>query len=539
MGQLEHLSNAQLLHLLHQATEMEKFRLAKENYALFLELILKNSPRPYIHSAHTLLLCKKLKEIVDGKCKRLIVCMPCRHSKSQTISRHFTAWYFANNPEHDIIIASYGADLAQSDFSMPARDIIENYGQQIFGVKLDPRKRSLDHWKLDGHSGSFYATGIGSATTGRGFHLCVIDDPIKDFKEANSPAVKAGIYDWYKTVLRSRAVPQKEGGAIILVTTRWAEDDLAGCLLRDAKEEGEQWDTLILKAICDSKDDPLGREIGTALWPERYPLEELMSLKGTMGTMKFEALYQQNPHPLEGILFNESWLRYYCDDDVKFNPPDNTYYFKESDPVITRYMAVDPSVGTKSGNDWTVIIVADVTRQKQILVRKIFRKQINIPDQIKLIISVNEIFHPNKIFIEEVGFSSCSREISLDQGHFLPFCPIKRGGRSAASKEVRISEMGPFFEAGKIWVQKDMITFTDEYKNYPSGPWDDQLDCLQQITDAVKLLPSFGNIGLSTSQAYQKEMESFIAVPPSKFSFHHFNFLDSLNISSTSSPYQF
>lgn len=537
MGKLDHLSNAQLLHLLHQTTEMEKFRLAKENYALFLELILKNSPRPYAHSAHTLLLCKKLKEIVDGKCKRLIVCMPCRHSKSQTISRFFTAWYFGNNPEHDIILASYGADLSKSDFSMPARDIIENYGQQIFGVQLDPRKKSLDHWKLDGHSGSFYAVGIGSGTIGKGFHLAIIDDPIKDWKEANSPTTKAAIYDWYKTVMRSRSVPMAEGGAIILITTRWAEDDLAGCLLRDAEKEGEHWDTLILKAICDSDNDPLGRKIGEALWPERYPLEELLAIKGTMGASKFESLYQQNPRPIESCSFKVESLQYFTEDEIQFNKSDATYYFR-GDPIVQTIAAVDPASKTEQKNDPTCIVVASITRAKNVLIRLVYNKRISIPEQLKTVVFINDIWKPNKFLVEEVNYQNALREVIIANGEYVPFVTIKRGGKNAQSKSERINLTSPMFESKKVFIHANEKEFIEQYEAYPHVKFDDILDATEMILEEVRLLPSYGNINLSP-QAYQADLQSFITPPVSKYNFSHFNFLDSLNISSTSSPFQF
>jgi len=501
---LEQLTTDELLQLTQQLTQKEKYKLARENYALFLELILQNETPPYKHSRHTQLICDKLKEVYEGKCKRLIVCMPCRHSKSHTISRYFTAWYFANNPEKNVIIASYGSQLSNSEFSMPAREMVERYGKDIFNVQLDPKKKSLDHWKLKGHKGSFYSVGVGSGTIGKGFNLAVIDDPVKGWEEATSPTVKEKIYNWYKTVFRTRATPMSEGGAIILILTRWAEDDLAGRLLKDAEEgDGEHWDTLVLKAICDNKEeDPLHREIGESLWPERYPLPELIALKNTLGLIKFEALYQQTPSPAKGYLFHEDWLRYYTDEDITFNPHDNTYYFKGNDPIVTRYAACDPSVGVKTINDPSVIIVADITRSKNILVRKIFRKRINIPSQIRLLIDINNIWKPNKFFIEVVGYQEAAKQMAqdLDINNFIPFVSIKRGGRgkSGASKELRISEMSPFFESNKVWFMRgteDTREFIEEYTIYPSGPHDDQLDTIEQIISEVRNLPAFDSKG--------------------------------------------
>lgn len=519
-NQLDRLSTPQLLQVVKSLTEKEKFRLARTDYSLFLELILKNATPPYVHSAHTRLLCQKLSEVSSGKCKRLIVCMPPRHSKSQTISRFYTSWYFGNHPDHNVLIASYGSTIAENDFSMPARNVIEMYGKDIFNVTLDPKKHSLDHWKLANHAGNFYAVGIGSATTGKGFNLAIIDDPIKDWKEANSPTVKDGVYDWYKTVLRTRSVPMAEGGAIILILTRWSETDLAGCLLRDAEESGEHWDTLVLKAICDDPaTDPLHRQLGEVLWPEKFPLNEILSVRGVQGVMKFESLYQQNPTPLKGFMFSKSWLRFYREEDLQFSSSDNTFYFKGYDPVVTRIISSDPSIGIKSANDPSCLIVADITKGKNILIRKIYRKRMNIPDQIRLIISIAGIWKPNRFLIEDVGFQRALKEVSLELDSFIPFVLIKKGGRGAMSKIERISEISPFFESGKIWLiegTSDTNDFVEEYEIFPSSSHDDQLDTLEQIVTQVYLMPSFGKmLENGQSQSFSSQFSEFLNIPNS------------------------
>jgi hypothetical protein len=154
------------------------------------------------------------------------------------------------------------------------------------------------------------------------------------------------------------------------------------------------------------------------------------------------------------------------------------------------------------------------------------------------VVSLNSIWKPNKFLCEEIGYQNALRECIIAQGDYVPFKIVKRGGRGSFSKENRINQMSPFFESGKFYAHEDELEFFEQYVAYPSVPHDDIMDALEMIFSEVQELPSYGNITL-TSQSFQQELQSFITPPISKFQFSHFNFLDSLNISSTSSPYQF
>jgi hypothetical protein len=151
--------------------------------------------------------------------------------------------------------------------------------------------------------------GVGKGITGKGGHLIIIDDPVKDAAEANSEVYRKRNWDWYTSTLYTRVEP---GGGIILIQTRWHEEDLAGKILKHAAETGERWDTLHLPALSEGPDvDALGRAVGEPLWPERYDRQALDGIRHTIGSYWFSALYQGRPQPAEGGAFKRSWFRYW------------------------------------------------------------------------------------------------------------------------------------------------------------------------------------------------------------------------------------
>ena len=219
----------------------------------------------WILAPHLELLNRKLVDLAAGQIRRLLVTMPPRHGKSELCSVYLPAWYLGNYPERRIILASYESDFAAS-WGRRVRDVLEQHGQHLFEVSLRADSAAAYRWDLDGYTGGMIAVGVGGAATGRGADLFIIDDPVKSPEEAQSQTMSRRIWDWYRGVARTRLEP---GGAMLLIMTRWSEDDLAGRLLAD--RDGEAWEVLNLPALAED-DDPIGRVPGEALWPERFPL---------------------------------------------------------------------------------------------------------------------------------------------------------------------------------------------------------------------------------------------------------------------------
>ncbi|WP_042658971.1 phage terminase large subunit [Komagataeibacter oboediens] len=285
------------------------------------------------------LLCERLDAVERGEIKRLMVFMPPRHGKSELTSKRFPAWFLGRNPTKQIITASYGATLAQG-FGRDVRNIVASpeFGALFPGVGVASDSAARDNWHTN-KGGVYTAMGVGGGLTGKGAHVALIDDPVKDRQDAESPIIREAAWDWYRSVLRTRLMPN---GAIVLVLTRWHPDDLAGRLLAEMENgTGEEWEVLSLPAICDSAHDALHRNIGEALWPKVFPVEELRNIEKSIGPREWSALYQQNPTPGEGTLFKVAMI------PVVAAAPKTGQMVRRWDLAATR------QVGTRDP-DWTV-----------------------------------------------------------------------------------------------------------------------------------------------------------------------------------------
>lgn len=267
----------------------------------FTDFVTRVNPR-YVWYPHVKQLANALQQVADGHINRLMVFMPPRHGKSELVSRLFSAYYLYRHPERWVGIASYEAGLAYG-FSRAARDNYLRVGGQIrddaAAVKL---------WQTP-DNGGLWAAGVGGPITGKGFHLGIIDDPIKNAEEAHSETIRAKQNDWYDSTFYTREEP---GAAIIIIQTRWHESDLSGHVLSKEIEEPENWHIIHFEAIKDDEPptypetctvEPDGREPGEPLNPQRYTLDKLNKIARRIGNYFFNALYQQRPSPRSGGMF--------------------------------------------------------------------------------------------------------------------------------------------------------------------------------------------------------------------------------------------
>lgn len=292
----------------------------------------------YVGARHHTLIAEKLEQVERGEIDRLMIFMPPRHGKSELASKRFPAWCLGRDPKRQIIAASYNSDLA-NDFGRNVRNIVAEpeFGQVFNGVALAPDSQAANRMNTN-HGGTYVAAGVGTAVTGRGANIALIDDPFKDREEADSERRRELVWDWYRSTLFTRLMP---GGAIVLIQTRWHEDDLAGRLLeQDGNvEDGGQWHVLELPAIDDD---------GHALWPEWYPVPVLQRIKDTVGPREWSALYQQKPQPDDGTFFQRAWFREW-----------------DSLPVVRCYGSSDYAV-TDGGGDYTVHTVWGIDKDGDI-----------------------------------------------------------------------------------------------------------------------------------------------------------------------------
>lgn len=320
------------------ATELLKRRRARSNLVDFARYTLAGQ---YIPADHHYRICEKLEAVARGEIKRLMIFMPPRHGKSELASRRFPAWFLGNHPDKSIIAASYNSELA-GDFGRDVRNIVASseYGA-LFKTGLAVDSKAAGRWHTD-TGGGYVAAGVGTAITGRGAHILLIDDPFKDRESADSETIREKTYNWYMSTAYTRlesSITERDPdplwhreiqqgklkpfeGAIVIIQTRWHEDDLAGRLLADMANGADQFEVLDLPAISDA---------GGALWPGKYPIERLNEIKRALPSREWEALYQQRPTIESGTFFKREWFKRFKLGD---HPTNSTNYIS-SDFAVT------------------------------------------------------------------------------------------------------------------------------------------------------------------------------------------------------------
>lgn len=297
------------------------------------------------NAAHLRLIAEHLDAVTSGAIDRLAIFMPPRHGKSETVTVRYPVHRLERDAQTSILVTAYNQRMANR-FGRKVRNVATGR------VDIAPDKSAADEWHTVA-GGQVLARGVGSPPTGVGFGLIVIDDPIRRREDADSQTYRDKAWDWYTDDLYTRLEPE---GAIIMVLTRWHEDDVAS---RAMKSEPGRWTVLKLAALAEP-DDPMGRSEGAALWPERWSREHLLRTRDVMaqneGLRSWEALYQQNPQPREGDMFRPGAIE-----------------VVPARPVCTRWVRRWDLASSDGSGDWTVgalmgmqddgrLVVADIAR---------------------------------------------------------------------------------------------------------------------------------------------------------------------------------
>lgn len=288
---------------------------------------------------HHHMIAKKLEQVESGDCKRLIVTMPPRHGKTELASRRFVAWYMGRNPRKQMIFTTYNQTFAE-DGGGKVREIMNSPEYKLVFPETKLKRDSQSREKLETANGGgiMFFVGAGGALTGRGADLLIIDDPLKGREEAESEATRRQIWDWFTSVAYTRLMP---GGAIIIILTRWHEDDIVGRIMSNP-EISDQYEILSLPAIAED-DDAMGRKKGEALWPEWYPVDVLEATRKTLSlngsARDWASLYQQRPTPDDGDFFKREMFKPYQRDEL----PENLRKFGASDHAISQKQKSDKS----------------------------------------------------------------------------------------------------------------------------------------------------------------------------------------------------
>lgn len=303
-------------------------------------MFLQRKGFPWMRAAHHKLLCDALMRVFRGECKRLIINIPPRYSKTELVL-NWIAWCLGRVPDSEFILTSYSGGLATNN-AWVARELIQHEAyREIFpGTSLRNDSTAKGEWRTT-ENGIVYASGAGGTITGYGAGkhrpgfggAIIIDDPHKP-DEATSDVMRKNVIDWFQNTLESRK-NDPSNTPIILIMQRVHEKDLAGWLLAGCN--GEEWERISLDAICETADDPLGREIGAPLWPEKHTTEMLEQMRGA-NSYVFSAQYQQRPSPLGGGIIRGEWFKRY-----RILPH-----------LVYRKIFADTAQKTKEHNDYSV-----------------------------------------------------------------------------------------------------------------------------------------------------------------------------------------
>lgn len=418
----------------------------------------------YSPNWHHELIAEKLMAVERGEIRRLMIFVPPRHGKSRQASIDFPAWYLGKHPDGQIITASYSSDLAK-DFGEDTRDLVGSFEyQQVFPeTRLKDDSAAKDKWKTE-HGGYYLSVGVGGSITGKGATIALIDDPFKNRKEAESQTVRDSVYHWFTSTLYTRLEPK---GAIIIILTRWHYDDLAGRLLENMQNGGEHWEVVNLPAIAEG--DEAYRKDGEPLWPERYPLEELLAIKKAVGIRDWASLYQQKPIVTESQEFKEENFQYFDEEDLL-------------NRSLSYTIAVDPAISKSEGADRTgITVVGKEIGKPQWYVMEAIGARL---DPLELIDTLFSLFNeyrkkgPVKIGIEVVAYQKSlvyyMKEEMKNREEFIHIQELK----NTSKKEERIRGLIPLFNTGVLYLRRSYGLLLEELVTFPSGRTDDVLDSL-------------------------------------------------------------
>ena len=412
-------------------------------------------------------------DVAAGRIKRLIVSMPPRHGKSELVSRYFPAWYLGTFPDKRIILVSYEADFAAT-WGRKARDLLEEHGPSLFGIRVSGTSSAANRWDIEGHEGGMVTAGVNGPITGKGADIGIIDDPVKNDQEAMSATYQERAYEWYKSTFRTRI---QRDGAIILIMTRWHENDLAGKLLAAQEEEGEKWEIVSLPAIAED-DDPLGRELGQPLCPDLFSKDALESIKKAVGSYWWASLYQQRPSPAEGGIFKRNWWQYYRRVPDRFDEIIQSWDMTFKDTKTADYV-VGQVWGRKGADKYLLDQVRD---------------RMDFPATVQAVRNLSAKWPQAKVKLVEdkangpAVIATLKKEIS-------GLIPVEPQG----SKESRAWAVSAEVEAGNVYLPDPSIApwvhdFVEECAAFPNGANDDQVDAMSQALMRLKFQFLIGSL---------------------------------------------
>lgn len=477
--------------------ELQRREMARRRLVFFITTMMPSYTPGWVHHDICRRLERFMKQVEQRAAPRLMLFLPPRAGKSQIASDMLPSWLLGHHPEWEIIASSYAQSLPLG-FSRSIRDRMESpeYKAIFPNAVIRPDARGIEAWKTTANGG-YAAAGVGTGITGKGFHIGIIDDPIKDHEEASSDLIRNNTFNWYQSVFRTRAAP---GAGILFINTRWHHDDPAGRLLEaDAQlekagvpvYERENWEVVSYPAIAEADEylmrdgtivhDPpepeqairLLRRKGDALHPERFSLAEIKKVKNTFTTSMFSAMYQQSPTPDEGDFFKR--------EDINYRWLDPAYY-----PMCRIFMTADYAIGKKQRNDYTVLGVFALDSEDNIFILEMRRGRWGTHDIASNIVALVERYRPS-VYAGEQGqiHSAVWPVVEVELLKRRLFVSVDDSLTPTTDKEVRARPMQARTQRRKLLFSHDTVDRPEVYDivekemlQFPNGTHDDTVDCI-------------------------------------------------------------
>lgn len=419
---------------------------------------------------HQLLLLDELNGLSGGETDRLMVMMPPGSAKSTYASLLFPVWWFIQHPGSSVIAASHTAGLGVH-FGRQVRNLIADHRVRL-GYDLAPGNRAAGQWRTT-HRGEYLATGVRGAITGRRADLALIDDPIRSLAEADVAGRRDGLWNWYQSELVTRLKPR---GRVVLVMTRWHEDDIAGRL---QSHETSQWRVLRLPALAEG-DDALGRQVSLPLWPEWESTTQLERKRGSVGERTWRSLFQQAPRREEGGLFRADRV-----DVLEEHPADS------AGRVVRAWDLAATASDGSSDPDWTVGLKLLYEPQGRYVILDIMRLRGSPHEVVQTIVrTAEQDGHEVRIGLPQdpgqAGKTQVAFLVGLLGGYQVAHSP------ETGSKLTRAMPVASQIEARNFAVVRANwnAAFLQELRDFPEGRKDDQIDALSRAFGLVtKITP--------------------------------------------------
>lgn len=484
--------------------ELARRELARRRLVVYISQFFKDYKAGWVHHDICRRLEKFVQDVEQGLSPRLILTVPPRHGKSLILSDLFVSWALGKHPMWEIISASYAIALPIK-FSRNIRDRLRDPQHHALfpECKLRADTQGVEEWRLTA-GGGYRAAGVGVGVTGMGAHIAIVDDPFKDDQEAQSETIRSTVKDWFTSTLSTRLAP---GGGILIIQTRWHDDDLAGYCIRMREEllasgapssQIDDWEVVSYPAIAlhdeylfpdgeirhapDEVPDGarLLRPAGEALHPARYPLDDLLRIKNRMPPRQWNALYQQDPVPDDGDYFAKDMFRY-----VQGLPGLKSEY--------TYVMAWDLAIGEKQQNDWTVGVVMAYNADGDVFLVDMVRGRFGTQQIVGLFCDMIQKWDVQRCGMEHGHIKMTLWPLVVDEMRKRRItCSIDEDLKPIKDKMTRARPLQSLFQTGRVYFLSG-LRFTErveaELLRFPSGTNDDIVDALAWVALMCRRIP--------------------------------------------------